>query len=216
MACETYSFRTEKYRREKDNIIVIMTLHLAFLGEFSKVFASHAKRGRKMDDKAVSPATDFVALTGDVVSAYVSNNSIRPADLADLIGTVHRTLLALSTPPVQVEEKREKATPAQIRKSITPDALISFEDGKPYKTLRRHLTIRGLSPESYRAKHGLPVDYPMTAASYSAQRSALAQTLGLGRHRQETKAASPADDVVPIKTAVRGRPRKRPATAAAE
>ncbi|NEU11964.1 MucR family transcriptional regulator [Methylobacterium sp. BTF04] len=168
-----------------------------------------------MDDILEVQPADFVALTGDVVSAYVSNNSIRPSDLADLIGAVHQALINLSQPVASAEEKQERATPAQIRKSITPDALVSFEDGKSYKTLRRHLTIRGLTPEAYRAKHGLPVDYPMTSASYSAQRSALAQSLGLGRHRQETKAERPVA-AVPTKTAGRGRPRKTPAPIAAE
>lgn len=168
-----------------------------------------------MDDLIEAQSVDFVALTGDLVSAYVSNNSIRPSDLADLIGSVHQALRDLKQPGATAEDKHEKATPAQIRKSITPDALISFEDGKSYKTLRRHLTIRGLSPEAYRAKHGLPVDYPMTSASYSAQRSALAQSLGLGRHRQEAK-AEPAVEAAPVKTAGRGRPRKTPVAAAAE
>ena len=89
----------------------------------------------------------------------------------------------------------EKPTPAQIKKSITPDALISFEDGKSYKTLRRHLTLRGLTPEAYRAKYGLSADYPMTAASYSAQRSELARALGLGNSRKgQTKAKAAAID----------------------
>jgi predicted transcriptional regulator len=114
---------------------------------------------------------DYVDMTADIVSAYVSNNPVRPADLGELIAAVHQSLKGLSGPAMPAVEKIEKPTPAQIKKSITPDALISFEDGKPYKTLRRHLTLRGLSPEAYRTKHGLPADYPMTAASYSAQRS---------------------------------------------
>ena len=130
-------------------------------------------------------------MTADIVSAYVSNNPVRPADLGELIAAVHQSLKGLSGPAMPAVEKIEKPTPAQIKKSITPDALISFEDGKSYKTLRRHLSLRGLSPEAYRAKHGLPSDYPMAAASYSAQRSELARTIGLGNARKgKTKAAA--------------------------
>ncbi|MGH1575582.1 MucR family transcriptional regulator (plasmid) [Methylobacterium sp. P31] len=131
---------------------------------------------------------DYVALTSEVVSAYVSNNSVRPADLPELLSSVHAALTGLGkgggieAPPAQ------KLTPAQIRKSIKPDALISFEDGKPYKALRRHLTIRGITPEAYREKWGLPRDYPMTAASYSETRSALAKSLGLGQQRRKATA----------------------------
>lgn len=167
-----------------------------------------------MDDIYEAQKPDFVTLTGDVVSAYVSNNSIPTADLAGLIEAVYQALQQLKTSPGATEDKTEKATPAQIRKSITPDALISFEDGKPYKTLRRHLTIRGLTPEMYRAKHGLPVDYPMTSATYSAQRSALAQSLGLGRHRQEVEEEpEPATKAAPQPKAPKGRPRKAAAAA---
>jgi len=135
---------------------------------------------------------DYVDMTADIVSAYVSKNSVRPADLGELIASVHQTLKGLSGPATPAVGEVEKPTPAQIRKSITPDALISFEDGKPYKTLRRHLNLRGLSPEAYRAKHGLPADYPMTSASYSAQRSELARSLGLGNYRTAAaKAAEP-------------------------
>mgnify|MGYP002381809989 CR=1 FL=1 len=74
-----------------------------------------------------------------------------------------------------------RTTPAQVRKSITPEALISFEDGRSYKTLRRHLATHGLTPDEYREKWGLPADYPMVSANYSAARSAMAKSLGLGQ-----------------------------------
>jgi predicted transcriptional regulator len=132
---------------------------------------------------------DYVDMTAEIVAAYVSKNSVQPADLGELIASVHQTLKDLSGPATPAADQIEKLTPAQIRKSITPDALISFEDGKSYKTLRRHLSLRGLSAEAYRAKYGLPADYPMTAASYSAQRSELARTIGLGNNRKaQTKA----------------------------
>lgn len=96
---------------------------------------------------------------------------------------------------------------AQIRKSVTHDHIVSFEDGRPYKTLRRHLTLRGLSPEAYREKWGLPRDYPMTAASYSAQRSELARALGLGQQRRKDRTAVTANE--PAAAAPKSRSRKK-------
>ncbi|WP_336492485.1 MucR family transcriptional regulator [Methylobacterium nigriterrae] len=126
---------------------------------------------------------NYLELAGDIVSAYVSNNPVPVAELPALIGNVHAALNALAAGPSAAApaEEVEKATPAQIRKSITPDAIISFIDGKPYKTLKRHLTGHGLDPYSYRQRYGLPADYPMVAASYAAQRSELAKAIGLGR-----------------------------------
>ncbi len=116
-----------------------------------------------------------VELASKILSAYVTRNSV-PADLLpDLLTTVHSSILALDRPmlpPVR------RPTEAQIRASIRPDALVSFEDGKPYKTLRRHLTLRGLSPEAYRAKWGLPVNYPLVSANYSARRSDISRQIG--------------------------------------
>ena len=134
-----------------------------------------------------------VTLASEIVSAYVSHNHVQSADLPDLLNAVHAALSGIdgrgSAPAVA------KATPQEIRRSVSPDFLISFEDGKSYKTLRRHLTLRGLTPEAYRAKWGLAPDYPMTAQSYSEQRSQLARALGLGQGRgkaAEPVAAEPA------------------------
>ena len=93
-----------------------------------------------------------------------------------------------------------RATPQEIKRSVSTDFLISFEDGKPYKTLRRHLTLRGLSPAAYRAKWGLEPDYPMTAQSYSEQRSQRARSLGLGQQRRKfvEPAAAPASEPNPV------------------
>jgi predicted transcriptional regulator len=143
-----------------------------------------------MSDDTRTP--DFTALTAEVVSAYVANNSLRPADIPDLIASVHRALQGLSAPPQAEPEKREP--PVSIRKSITPDFLISLEDGKRYKTLRRHLTGRGLTPEQYREKWGLPSNYPMVAPNYAKQRSELAKTIGLGQIRRNRAVASGGDD----------------------
>lgn len=138
----------------------------------------------------------LVTLTADVVSAYVSNNHVQSAELPKLLGEVHEAIRAVSTSGrPSTETGPPKATPQEIRKSISHDFLISFEDGKPYKTLRRHLTLRGLSPEQYRAKWGLPNDYPMTSASYSEQRSELARALGLGQQRR--RIADPETEAAP-------------------
>jgi predicted transcriptional regulator len=124
------------------------------------------------------------SLTGAIVSAFVSNNPIQASQVPDLVSSVFNALSGLGTPVAPEVVKLEP--PISIKKSVTPDYLISMEDGRQYKTLKRHLTLRGLTPADYRAKWGLPADYPMTAPSYSAARSALAQTMGLGR-----KAAAP-------------------------
>ena len=118
---------------------------------------------------------------------------------------MHQALTGLSGPAKPSVEQVEKPSAAQIKKSITADSLISFEDGKPYKTLRRHLTGRGLSPETYRTKYGLPVDYPMTSPSYSAQRSELARTNGLGNNRNASAKAAEPDDTVSEAPKRRGR-----------
>jgi len=143
-----------------------------------------------MDENAGTP--DFTALTAEVVSAYVANNSLRPADIPDLIASVHRALQGLSAPPQAEPEKREPPVP--IRKSITPDFLISLEDGRRYKSLKRHLKGRGLTPEQYREKWGLPRDYPMVAPNYAKQRSELARAIGLGQIRRNVAVAPGGND----------------------
>src|ERR1700712_4589461 len=136
-------------------------------------------------EERVQPASmDPVETTADLVAAYVSNNSVRPADLPELIASIHAALTSLGTPAQPAGEQVEKLTPAEIKRSIKPDAMISYIDNKPYKTLKRHLTKHGLDLQSYRARYSLPADYPSTAANYSAQRSALAKSLGPGRQRR--------------------------------
>ncbi|AWN40581.1 MucR family transcriptional regulator [Methylobacterium durans] len=135
-----------------------------------------------MTENTEGQSPDFVGLAADIVSAYVSNNPLPVAELPALLTSVHVALTGLTSgAPQAAEEEVEKATPSQIRKSITPDALISFIDGRSYKTLKRHLTGHGLDPHSYRQRFGLPNDYPMVCASYAAQRSELAKSIGLGR-----------------------------------
>ena len=142
-----------------------------------------------MSENTEAQTLDFVELAGDIVSAYVSNNPVWPAGLPDLIRDVHAALQALASglPMVESETETEKPSAAQIRKSVMPDGIVSFLDGKTYKTLKRHLGVHGLDPHSYRQRYGLPADYPMVAPSYAAQRSALAKSFGLGRVADRTE-----------------------------
>jgi predicted transcriptional regulator len=133
------------------------------------------------DEIPSQEAHELTDQAADIVAAYVTRNHVAASELPVLIQTVHAALVALTQPPAEPAETVEKLTPAQIRRSITPDHLVSFLDGKPYKTLKRHLSAHGLDVYGYRARFGLPADYPMVAASYAAQRSELAKTIGLGR-----------------------------------
>ncbi len=134
------------------------------------------------DDDSDVPADMYLASTADLVSAYVSNNSIRASDLASLIETVYTTLRDLAKGKVEPKEEEPQTPAVPIKKSITPDFLICLEDGKKFRSLKRHLgTVYNLSPEQYRAKWGLPRDYPMVAPAYSAVRSQLAKDIGLGK-----------------------------------
>lgn len=142
-------------------------------------------------------AARLITLAADIVSAYVSNNHVQSAELPKLLSDVHEAIRGVSAAGTPAAETGPpKATPQEIRRSVTPDYLISFEDGKQYKTLRRHLTLRGLTPEQYRAKWGLAPDYPMTSASYSEQRSELARALGLGQQRRKGIARAAPEETV--------------------
>lgn len=124
---------------------------------------------------------DLVKLTADIVAAYVSHNTIVAGDLPVLIDSVSDALrIAARKDSLQGSEKPTPAIP--IKKSITPDYLICLEDGKKFKSLKRHLrTHYDLSPDQYREKWGLPYDYPMVAPNYAAARSVLAKKMGLGK-----------------------------------
>jgi predicted transcriptional regulator len=138
-------------------------------------------------EEITGPTPNFIELAGDIVAAYVSNNPVPAAELPALIARVHGaiaglvsgTLTAEAGAPAQAEIDRP--SPAQIRKSVRPDGIVSFIDGKTYKTLKRHLTSHGLDPRTYRDRYGLPADYPMVAPAYAEQRSALAKAIGLGQ-----------------------------------
>ena len=132
--------------------------------------------------------TDFIELTADIVSAYVSNNSVPAGELAALIGDVHAALnrvIGGSAPVAPVEAPKPAVA---VKKSITPEYLICLEDGKKFKSLKRHLrTQYNMSPEQYREKWNLPADYPMVAPSYAEARSQLAKKMGLGQQRRKRR-----------------------------
>ncbi|MGV7120232.1 MucR family transcriptional regulator [Sphingopyxis sp. 550A] len=120
----------------------------------------------------------LVTLTADIVAAHVSNNSVAISDLAILINNVHAALSNLGEQPA-VEEKPVPAV--SVRASVKPDYIVCLEDGKKLKMLRRHLmTHYNMTPDDYRAKWGLPADYPMVAPAYAEKRRALAKEIGLG------------------------------------
>ena len=126
----------------------------------------------------------YIGLAAEIVAAYVSNNAVPAAELPTLIGTVYGSLSTLGGKPEEVV-KAALNPPVPIKKSITDDYLICLEDGKRFKSLKRHLhAVYGLSPDQYRQKWGLPHDYPMVAPAYAKARSALAKDMGLGASRR--------------------------------
>lgn len=126
------------------------------------------------------PAALFTELTASIVSAYVAHNPIPAANLSELIATVHSAVSGLSRPGAPAVEV---LTPAvNPKRSVHPDYIVCLEDGKRFKSLKRHLmTHYNLTPDEYRTKWGLPYDYPMVAPNYAAARSELAKKMGLGR-----------------------------------
>jgi predicted transcriptional regulator len=134
------------------------------------------------------PAKTAVELTASVVAAYVSNNPTPASDIPLLITQVHAALTRLGN-PAKVDVPLDPAKPAvSIKKSVTADYLVCLEDGRRFKSLKRHLRTRyNMTPEQYRAKWGLPADYPMVARNYAATRSQLARNMGLGQGARKTK-----------------------------
>ncbi|MGX8010103.1 MucR family transcriptional regulator [Mesorhizobium sp. ORM8.1] len=121
----------------------------------------------------------LIGLTAEIVSAYVGNNAVPVASLPELIESVNASLAKVSQP---AEPEMPPLVPAvNPKRSVFPDYIVCLEDGKKFKSLKRHLGVLGLTPNEYRAKWGLAPDYPMAAPNYAAQRSALAKSSGLGR-----------------------------------
>ncbi len=154
-------------------------MHEYRLGQFVKESAP------KMTETTETTDTNaLIALTADIVAAYVSNNTVVASELPAIINTVGEALIIASGK--SINPPKPDLTPAvPIKKSVTPDYIICLDDGKSFKSLKRHIrTHYGLSPEEYREKWGLPFDYPMVAPNYAASRSALAKKMGLGKQRK--------------------------------
>jgi predicted transcriptional regulator len=130
---------------------------------------------------------NFAELAAEIVSAYVSNNSVPTSELPSLIASVHASLAFVAKG--ETTEPEQPLVPAvSVKKSIQPDFIVCLEDGKKFKSLKRHLrTAYELSPDQYRTKWGLPHDYPMVAPNYAKARSELAKTMGLGQQRRKVK-----------------------------
>ena len=126
--------------------------------------------------------SDLTVLTVDLLSAFVSNNNVRSEDLPGLIQSTHSALAGLNVAPASAEERSEFTPAVGVRKSLSSrDHIISMIDGKPYRSLKRHLSAHGLTPDEYRQRYNLPASYPMVAPGYSEQRREVAKRLGLGR-----------------------------------
>ena len=133
------------------------------------------------DTLSTSPneSADLLSLTAELVSAYIAKNPLPVASLPEVISQVHQSLKALTGPKQEPQAPLVPAVP--IKKSVTPDYIISLEDGRKFKSMKRYLGLLGMTPSEYREKWGLPRDYPMVAPNYAAKRSELAKSSGLGR-----------------------------------
>jgi predicted transcriptional regulator len=140
--------------------------------------------------------TDLTTLTVDLLSAYFASNTVDSGNLAGLIKTTHEALKDLNSAESSADAGPEHVPAVSVRKSLSsPDHIISMIDGKPYKTLKRHLGTHGLTPAEYRERYKLPRDYPLVAKSYSEHRRKVAEQLGLGRKVRQTSEPAP----VPVK-----------------
>lgn len=135
-------------------------------------------------------------LVAGVAAAYFTYTRVNASEIPDVVQQIATSLTGagVQAEPAALEMSQERAKPGQIRKSVTPDAIVSFEDGRAYKSLKRHLSVRGLTPRDYRQKWGLPSDYPMVAPSYSATRSSMAKARGFGRKGGALVADAPSKD----------------------
>ncbi len=137
------------------------------------------------------PSSNYVEIAADIVSAYVSNNSVSTNDLPVLISNVHSALLQVAAGSLDAAPSEAPKPAVSVKKSVTPDYIICLEDGKRFKSLKRHLKTKyGMTPAQYREKWNLPPDYPMVAPSYAAARSSLAKAIGLGQQRGKRRIAA--------------------------
>jgi predicted transcriptional regulator len=140
-----------------------------------------------MEPPAMEDKSAIIEMTTDIVSAYVGNNSVSANDIPALIQSVHKALSGVAT-GVETVEVAPKEPAVPVKRSITPDFLICLEDGRKFKSLKRHLRTKyDMSPEEYRAKWGLAKDYPMVAPNYAKARSDLAKQMGLGQGGRQAK-----------------------------
>lgn len=147
-----------------------------------------------------APQPNYIDLAADIVSAYVSNNSVPLAELPALIGSVHAALTQVVAPAPAVKAEQPPTPAVPVRKSVTPDYIVCLEDGKKFKSLKRHLRTRyDMTPDQYRARWGLPADYPMVAPNYAAARSELAKSMGLGAQRRKSSPPPKAPEPAPAK-----------------
>src|SRR3954447_21702982 len=158
-----------------------------------------------MNEHQTTPNT--IELAAEIVSAFVSNNPLPAAQLPALIGNIHDALTKGVNRSAQPPAEEPKAPAVPIKKSVQPDYIVCLEDGKRFKSLKRHLrTVYDLTPEQYRAKWGLPADYPMVAPNYAAARSELAKSMGLGARRKTTTVAEPQVAPEPVQPAQENAP----------
>jgi len=148
----------------------------------------------------VEEKLSVIEMTSDIVSAYIGKNPVPPDQLPDLIRQIHKALTNVGS--AAPEAPAEKPTPAvPIRRSVQADHLICLEDGRKFKSLKRHLRTKyDLTPDQYRAKWGLPKDYPMVAPDYAAARSQLAKSMGLGQSGRRVDATAPKRSARKAKT----------------
>ena len=171
-----------------------------------------------MSEEHQDASEEMIHQVVSIVSAYVSHNSMRAADLPEFIGAVHASIRHLAKAPAAVEAKKPENPAVPVKRSVSKDYIVCLEDGKKFKSLRRHLSsFHQLTPDEYRTKWNLPSDYPMVAPAYSATRSQLAKDSGLGQVSrsgeddaidEEAGAPEPIEAEEAPKKAKRGRPKK--------
>ncbi len=160
-----------------------------------------------MTDASTTNETTLVDMTSEVVAAYIGKNHVQPSELPALIASVHAAFSGLGEPSVP-EAAAETLKPfVPIKKSVTDEYMISLEDGRKFRSLKRYLGTLGMTPADYRAKWGLPHNYPMVAPGYAAQRSALAKSIGFGLRNKKTTVDEPEPVEAPAKPKA-GRPKK--------
>jgi predicted transcriptional regulator len=155
----------------------------ASISDGESLIISGSKDGRPMESQS-RPSSYLIEMVSDIVSAYVAHNPVPVADLPKLIEKVHATLSEIDANGGS-EDKPELKPAVSVRKSVTDDHIVCLEDGKKFKSLKRHLRTRyDMSPDEYREKWNLPADYPMVAPNYAKQRSDLARKMGLGQSKK--------------------------------